>query len=111
MNQNYEQLNTATADSFSNPFTRSRKGGYSEIIRGKNRLGKYILIFGIGLHFPRIKIISAFHSEAGEQQPQRSALSNQRTGTRLKAAVQSAQCGESKFIKAEHRPFKLNSRL
>ncbi len=49
MNQNYEQLNTATADSFSNPFTRSRKGGYSEIIRGKNRLGKYILIFGIGL--------------------------------------------------------------
>ena len=45
MNQNYEQLNTATADSFSNPFTRSRKGGYSEISRGKNRLEKYILIF------------------------------------------------------------------
>ena len=49
MNHNYEQLNTANADSFSNPFTRTRKGGYSEIIRGKNRLGKYILIFGIGL--------------------------------------------------------------
>lgn len=49
MNQNYEQLNTATADSFSNPFTRTRKGGYSEIIRGKNRFGKYIFIFSIGL--------------------------------------------------------------
>lgn len=46
MNRDYEQLNTGTSDNLGNPFSRTRKGGFNEIMRNKNRYGKYIFIFG-----------------------------------------------------------------
>ena len=45
MNRDYEQLNTGTSDNLGNPFSRTRKGGFNEIMRNKNRYGKYIFIF------------------------------------------------------------------
>lgn len=45
MNRDYEQLNIGTSDNLGNPFSRTRKGGFNEIMRNKNRYGKYIFIF------------------------------------------------------------------
>ena len=51
MNQQYEQLNVESGDTFSTPFNRTKKrlSNLSGIVQSKGRFTKLIFIFGVGV--------------------------------------------------------------
>ena len=65
MNQPYEQLNTATGDTFSTPFTRTKRGGMGSLgsmVQSKGKSVRYVFIFGVGIVIIILSILLASKS-------------------------------------------------
>ena len=64
MNQQYEQLNVESGDTFSTPFNRTKKrlSNLSGIVQSKGRFTKLIFIFGVGVSIIILCILLASKS-------------------------------------------------